>query len=144
MSRGWLTIGVAVVLAVAGLAALQRGVIAADAKDKAALPPYVHSVIFTLKKDAPADEVDKLLADCHDLLGKISTVRHLWAGRPSPKGTPKVARTDYQIGLVILFDDADGLQKYLDDPEHLKFVDRHGKYFDMEKLAVYDFATQAK
>ncbi len=107
-------------------------------------PPYVHAVVFTLKKDAPADEVETAIADCHAMLEKIATVRHLWAGRPAEKGTPKLARTDYQFALVIVLDDADGLQKYLEDPIHLKFVEKHGKYFDMDKLAVFDFANQAK
>jgi hypothetical protein len=111
---------------------------------KVATPPYVHTVIFTLKKDAPANEVEAIITDCHELLEKIGTVRHLWAGKPAEKATPKMAKKDYQVGLLVIFDDADGLQKYLDDPLHLKFLEKHGQFVDMEKLGVYDFVNQAK
>src|SRR5215470_9967534 len=52
--------------------------------------PYVHTVIFTLKKDAPKDEAAAMIADCHELLAKIPTVRELRAGRPAEKGTPNL------------------------------------------------------
>lgn len=133
-------LGVAAVFA----ATMTNPAAAADAEKRAAKapPPYVHAVIFTLKKDAPANEAEAIIADCHELLEKISSVRHLWAGRPAEKATPKVAKKDYQVGLLVIFDDADGLQKYLDDPLHLKFLDKHGAHVDMEKLSVYDFVNQ--
>src|SRR5712664_592517 len=33
--------------------------------------PFVHSVIFYLKKDAPENEVDALIDDAHQMLAKI-------------------------------------------------------------------------
>lgn len=114
--------------------------LAGDAKkDKA---PYVHAVIFYLKKDAPKDATETMLADCHKLLAKIPSVRGLWAGLPAEKSTPKFAVTDYQIGLLVLFDNFDGLQAYLDHPLHTEFVDKHLKH--LEKVPVYDFINKTK
>jgi hypothetical protein len=104
--------------------------------------PYVHNVIFYLKKDAPKDEVEKLIQDSHKLLGKIPTVRGLWAGRPAEKATPKVAVTDYAVGLLVLFDDYAGLQTYLDHPLHTEYLEKHGKHW--ERVSVYDFVNQKK
>jgi hypothetical protein len=125
------------VVALAALA-IQPPARAADKAD----PPYVHAVIFYLKKDAPANTVENAVADSHKLLEKISTVRKLWVGRPAEKSTPKFAKTDYQFGLLVLFDDYAGLQKYIDDPLHVEFVKKYEKSFDI--VHVYDFINQQK
>ncbi len=104
--------------------------------------PYVHTVIFYLKKDAPKDEAKSLVADAHELLAKIPTVRMLKIGPPADKSTPKVAVNDYQIGLLVLFDNFDGLKTYLDHDLHVKFVDKHMKHID--KVLVYDFENARK
>src|SRR5262249_2315256 len=105
-------------------------------------PTYVHSVIFYLKKDAPKDEVESLIKDTHKLLAKIPTVRKLWVGRPAEKSTPKYAITDFQVGLLVLFDNFEGLETYLNHDLHKKYLDKHGKYWD--KVPVYDFVNQTK
>ncbi len=112
--------------------------------DKGSAGSYVHVVIFRMKKDAPSKAVDEAIADCHDLLGKIAAVRSVKVGRPAEKATPELARKDYDFGLLILVDDSDGLKAYLEDPLHLKFVEKHGKYFDMEKVQVFDFQDTKK
>jgi len=99
--------------------------------------PYVHAVLFTLKSDAPVGEADALIKDANDLLGKIPSVKGLWVGKPARQATPDVAVKDYHVGLVIVFDSYKGLKAYLDHPQHKKFVDRHGSYWD--KTPVYDF-----
>src|SRR5437588_11328250 len=112
------------------------------AVDKA--PGFVHCVIFHVKKDAPAGEAYALIADAHEMLRPISSVRELRAGKPAVKEKPDKARTDYQVGLLVLFDDVEGLNTYLNHPRHLKSVETHGKYIDMERLGVYDFVDQKK
>src|SRR5690349_19238524 len=111
------------VLALAGAAAtlIPAAETKADAKTKA---PYAHVVIFRMKKDAPKEAVEKAIADCHEYLAKIESVRSVRAGRPAAKGTPDVPKMAYDFALLVLVDDADGLQKYLQDPLHLKFVDK--------------------
>jgi hypothetical protein len=135
--------GIALVLAglLTGAAAAEK-VKAVAAADKNAAP-YVHTVIFHLKKDSPADTVEKIIEGCHTLEA-IPTVRALKAGRraAADDSTPKVASQDYDVGLVVLFDDAAGLKTYLTHETHLKFVKDYGQYF--EKVQVYDFSDQKK
>jgi len=106
--------------------------------------PFVHVVVFYLKKDAPKDEADALVADAHELLQKIPSVRALRAGKPAEMATPGMAKKDYSAALCVLFDDADGLNAYLKHPMHLKYVDKHLKNVDPEKLLVFDFVNENK
>lgn len=106
--------------------------------------PYAHVVIFRMKKDAPKEAVEKAIVDCHELLAKIPSVRSVRAGRPAAKGTPDVPKMEYDFALLVLVDDAAGLEKYLKDPLHIKFVGKHGPFFDMTKLQVFDFLNQSK
>jgi Stress responsive A/B Barrel Domain len=109
---------------------------------KMAPAPYVHTVVFYLKKDTPPAKVEAMISDCHTILAKIATVRGLWVGRPAAKGTPEKALTDYSVGLTITFDNFDGLKTYLEHPTHLKLVDTYSPFF--EKVLVYDFENQLK
>ena len=143
-----LSFGAALALAVlvTGAAAAIEPIKPAAAVDKAPAPVTVHTVIFRMKKDAPADAADKVVADCHAMLETIPTVRILKVGRPLPadQATPKVAAQDYDVALVIFFDDAAGLKTYLEHDTHQAFVKKYGPYFDMDKLQVFDFGDQKK
>jgi len=130
-----------VALALVGILAAAA---AAEEKARAEKGSYVHVVIFRMKKDAPSKALDEALADCHDMLEKIGSVRSVKVGRPAEKSTPELSRKDYDFGLLVLVDDFDGLKAYLEDPLHLKYVEKHGKFFDMEKLQVFDFQDTKK
>lgn len=106
--------------------------------------PYAHVVVFRMKKDAPKDAVEKAIADCNELLAKIPSVHSVRAGRPAAKSTPDVPKMEYDFALLVLVEDADGLEAYLKHPLHLKYVEKHGPYFDREKLQVFDFLDQSK
>jgi hypothetical protein len=136
---------VAVLLA-AGLFAGESVPDHARAQDKPTLrqPQFVHTVIFYLKSDAPKDAAEGLIKDAHELLTKIPTVRGIKVGRPSTHGSEEFAKKDFQVALLVMFDDATGLKPYLEHPLHLKYVERNGKSIDMSKLLVYDFANQEK
>src|SRR5262245_33870132 len=114
---------------------------AAEKKDdsKKVKAPYVHTVVFTLKKDAPGDEQAQMIADCHAMLGKIPAVRELRVGRPAEKGTPRLANKDFSVALTIFFDDYDGLMAYDKHDLHKKFVEKHIQHVELDKLKVYDF-----
>jgi hypothetical protein len=129
------------VVALVGIVLIDRAFQPAVAADKTDAP-FVHTVIFYLKKDAPKDATKGMIADATELLGKIPSVRSVKIGPPSEKTTPKVGVTDYQLGLLVLFDDAAGLKTYLDHPLHLKYVEKHEKH--IEKVLVYDFQNQSK
>lgn len=102
----------------------------------------VHVVILKLKSDAASSEVQSVIDDTNNLLSKIKSVRGVWAGKPSAKGTPDVAKDDYTVALAFVFDDAAGLKAYLDDPVHTKFADKHLKKW--EAPIVYDFEPKKK
>jgi uncharacterized coiled-coil protein SlyX len=98
--------------------------------------PFVHTAILKLKKDDDA-QVQKVYDAAGKTLAKIDGVRGLWIGKPAVDGTPELAQKGYHLGLVVLLDDADALQKYLDDPLHKQFTEKMGDYW--EKPVVYDF-----
>jgi hypothetical protein len=116
----------------------------ADDKKPEKAPNYVHVVVFTLKKDAPKDAVAAAVADCHEMLEKIPSVRGLKVGRPAEMASPQFVKKDYDFALLVLVDDYAGLKAYLEHADHLKFVEKHGKNFDTEKLQVFDFSDQKK
>jgi hypothetical protein len=117
---------------------------AAANEEKGTAAPVVHVVILQLKKDAPESEADALIADAHEMLQAVPTVRQLRAGKPIAKSSPGLTKSSYQVGLMILFDDPEGLATYEKHPLHLKYVQKHGKYIEFQKLGVYDFSDQKK
>lgn len=116
---------------------INKGSVEASAK-----PPYVHTVVFYMKKDAPKDEVENLIADAHRLLAKVPSVREFRIGRPAEKGTPNLAVTDFNVSFMMLFDDYAGLQEYLEHKLHVEFREKHAKH--AERILVYDFVNQMK
>jgi hypothetical protein len=123
----------------AAVAALVLCAAAAQAREEAKSAPLVHCVIFRMKKDAPADAVDQVIADCHNMLAKIKSVRSVRAGRPAKTGTDEKLKKPFDVGLLVLCDDVAGLKAYIDDPLHKEFVAKYGKYFEIEQLQVFDF-----
>ena len=102
----------------------------------------VHVVVLKLKSDSSDSEPQSVIDDTYSQLSKIKSVRGVWAGKPSSKGTPDVAKDDYTVALLFLFDDSSGLKQYLDDPAHTKFADKHLKKW--EAPIVYDFEPKKK
>src|SRR5262245_6299844 len=114
----------AAVLALAWAVAGDRPARTVHAADKPAAgksAPYVHCVIFHLKKDAPENAAEGLITDAQELLAKIPSVREVKAGRPADKGTPDLAKKDFQVGLLVLVEDFDALKAYLDHPLHQEY-----------------------
>jgi hypothetical protein len=132
------------VAALAAAVALSLSLHADEKKPDKPAANYVHVVVFHAKKDAPKDAVSAAIADCHELLEGIPSVRGLKVGRPAEMGTPNVPKQNYDFALVVLVDDAAGLKAYLDHPQHKKFVEKHGPNFDLEKLQVFDFTNEKK
>jgi hypothetical protein len=115
---------------------------AGDKEKSGAAAPFVHVVIFHLKPDAAADAAEGLIADAHEMLAKIPTVREVCAGKPAPK--TGIAKSDYQVGLLVRFDDIEGLKTYDKHPLHVGYVKKHGKNIQLDKIAVFDFIDQKK
>jgi hypothetical protein len=135
----------AAVAVAAGVLAVAAVLFAAEKEaEKKPVTRYVHTVIFTLKKDAPKDEESEMIADCHKMLASIASVRQLTAGRPAEKGTPRLEKKDYNVALTVVFDNYDGLMTYDKSDEHQAFVKKHLPHVDTDKLLVYDYEDQAK
>ena len=126
---------------VAGVIALQQFSGEASSQEKKKKvdkgpAPYVHAVIFYLKKDAPPKADERMIEDAHKLLAKIPSVRSVRAGHPAGKHT-KIAVTDYEVGLLVIFDNYEGLSTYLEHDLHNEYLKRHEKH--IAKVLVYDF-----
>jgi len=98
--------------------------------------PFAHASILKLKK-VDDEQVKKIYEEANKSLAKIAGVRSILVGRPVENGTPEFAQKGYQLGVVVLLDDADALRKYLDDPLHKQFNDKMADYW--ERPLVYDF-----
>jgi hypothetical protein len=96
----------------------------------------VHVVVMKLKSDSSSGESQALIDDAYAQLPKIKSVRGLWAGVPTSKGTSG-AKSDYTVAVVLVFDNAAGLKSFLNDPIHTKYVDNHAKKW--EPALIYDF-----
>jgi len=121
--------------------AMLAGVVLAGCQAPYALStsaPFVHVVLFKSKPNAPSSAMEDILRDLRDVLSAIPAVKGVWVGRAAPTKTPErpFVIDDYDVGLLIVVRDQQGLDDYLNDPRHLEFVKRHGGSFDVR---VVDF-----
>jgi hypothetical protein len=98
---------------------------------------FVHTVFFWLKPDAPASAREQLANDCRNYLGKIPTVRQLWAGVPAM--TPRdVVDNSYAVGLTVVLEDSAGHDVYQQHDLHMQFIARNKQHW--QRVQVYDYA----
>ena len=96
---------------------------------------FIHTVYFWLKQGTPESARDQLVKDCRDYLGKVESVRHLWAGVPAM--TPReVVDNSYGVGLTVVLDDAEGHEVYQVAPLHKEFIERNKMHW--ERVQIYD------
>ena len=99
---------------------------------------FIHTAYFWLTDNAPLAAREKLVGDCRQLLSKIPTVRHLFAGPPAM--TPRdVVDNSYSVGLSVILDDSAGHDVYQKHPLHLDFIKANKP--DWKRVQVYDFST---
>lgn len=97
---------------------------------------FVHAVYFWMNPDAPDDARMQLVEDCNTFLGRIPTVRNLWAGRPAM--TPReVVDNSYDVGLLVVIDDNAGHDVYQEHPLHKEFIARNKPHW--KRVQIYDF-----
>lgn len=104
-----------------------------------ASPKYVHAVFFTCKPGTCQSEIDALVADGRELLAGVPSVRRLETGRRDTTAVREVNVTDYDVGLVVHFDDRQALENYLEHPAHIQYVEKHKPHW--AAVRVYDFIT---
>lgn len=96
---------------------------------------FIHTVYFWIKPGAPASARENLARDCRELLSKIPTVKHCWAGTAVPSARP-VVDSSFAVGLTTVFEDAAGHDVYQPHPLHQEFIARNKEHW--EKVVVYD------
>jgi hypothetical protein len=74
-----------------------------------------HVVLIELKDPS---EADALVKECEAMLAKVPSVVRYGVGRPFDAGRPEVS-ADYDVGLVIGFEDAEGYRAYDAHPDHV-------------------------
>ena len=102
---------------------------------------FVHVVLFWLQDGTPEPDRRALENDCFALLGKIKSVRQLWAGRAAM--TPReVVDNSYDLGLCVVLDDPGGHDAYQVDPLHKEFIARHKPRW--KRVQIYDFMQSVR
>jgi hypothetical protein len=76
-----------------------------------------HVVTFTLKPDAPADQVERITAAINALAGELPEVRSMAVGADLG-----LREGNASFGLAAQFDDVDGFKAYADHPEHIRII----------------------
>ena len=105
-----------------------------------ATPKYVHAVYFKCKPGTSEGEIDALIDDGYELLAKVPSVRRIDSGRRDVNADRDVNVTDYDVGLVVYFDDRAGHDLYADHPTHLEYVEKHKAHW--ETVRVFDFVAR--
>ncbi len=105
-----------------------------------ARPRYVHAVFFSFKEGTPPSEMDALATDSIEQLSKIPSVRKIESGRRDERAVRDVNVTDYDIGLVVYFDDKAGHDAYEKHPIHEHYVQKYRSSW--AKVRVFDFIAK--
>lgn len=97
---------------------------------------FVHTVFFWMKPGVSDADRRQLVNDCLELLGKVPTVKQIWAGRPAQ--TPReVVDNSYDVGLTVILADKAGHDVYQEHPLHLDFIKRNKQ--NWTRVQVYDY-----
>ena len=94
----------------------------------------VHSVYFWLKPELTPEQLADFAAGLRSLAA-IEAVKTIYVGKPVPSDRP-VVESSYTYGLVIGFDDQQGLDAYQVHQVHVAFVKRFKPYWN--QIKVYD------
>lgn len=101
---------------------------------------YVHAVFFSFKEGTPHAEREALVADSIEQLSKIPSVRKIDSGPRDLQADRDVNVTDFDIGLVVYFDDKAGYDLYEKHPIHEEYVQKHRT--NWAKVRVFDFIAE--
>ena len=95
----------------------------------------VHIVLFWLKKDLSKDDLIIFKKEV-SLLGKISSVEHLYLGQPAGTTKRPVIDDSYDFCLTVVLKDIAAHDAYQEDTIHLEFIKNCSHMW--EKVKIYD------
>jgi antibiotic biosynthesis monooxygenase (ABM) superfamily enzyme len=93
-----------------------------------------HLVLFTVREDAPAAEVEDLLASLRALKERVPGVVDLSAGENFSERSG-----GYTHGIFVRFEDREDLAGYAKHPEHLAVVEKLGALTTGRIVVDYEF-----
>lgn len=89
---------------------------------------FVHTVLFHLKKDLSADDLEAFEAGL-DSLKAIEVSRGTYIGKPAETQERPAVRADYSYNLTLLFDTIEGHNAYQVHPLHKAFVNKFSDFW---------------
>ena len=93
-----------------------------------------HLVLFAVKDTATGEEVEDLLASIRGLESGVGSVVDLSVGEDFSGRSG-----GYTHALFARFEDRDGLQEYMEHPDHLSVVEKLGERTTGRIVADYEF-----
>ncbi len=99
----------------------------------------MHLVFFQLKKGYSANDIKELLA-LAESLNAVKSANQVQVGVPIDTNDPR-AKTNYQVALMVAFDDVEKLATYQQDLFHAEVRKKAGPYLAGPPV-VYDFMIE--
>ncbi|MGB3633466.1 MAG: Dabb family protein [Rubrobacteraceae bacterium] len=93
-----------------------------------------HLVFFAVREDVADEDVEDLLSSVRDLRNSVGSVVDFSVGEDFSGRAG-----DYTHALFARFEDRDGLQEYLEHPDHLAVVEKLGERTTGRIVADYEF-----
>jgi vacuolar-type H+-ATPase subunit I/STV1 len=87
----------------------------------------IRTIVYKTKADTTKTEIQSLTDDANQYFATVKAVRGVWAAKASTDSS------EYQVVIVLLFDDANGLQTFQKDPQWKRFTDKHAKMWEEPK-----------
>ena len=95
----------------------------------------LHSVVFRLKGDAPADTAEQMIEFYRTEVPKAPGVLWVFAGPPRPSDR-EVVDDGFTLSTATLFESSEAEVVWQDHPIHKVFIERFAPWFD--SVIVYD------
>ncbi|CAN5662305.1 Dabb family protein [soil metagenome] len=93
-----------------------------------------HLVFFAVKEDAAPEDVEDLLSSIRELQNGVGSVIDLSVGEDFSGRAG-----EYTHALFARFEDREGLQEYMEHPDHLAVVEKLGERTTGRIVADYEF-----
>jgi len=99
---------------------------------------HIHNVYFCLKNGQSAEEIASFERGLDDLIHDDAAKGGHW-GRPADTHRPVIER-GYDYGMIVVFEDLAGHDRYQTGDNHLRFVVANEHKWD--RVVVYDIETK--